>query len=55
VTWKAVYIKHDLNSAMDLWCVQDLQTKRTISGLSCQEAHAIMAALNTLEQEVCYE
>lgn len=55
MTWKAVYIKHDLNSKMDLWCVQDSVTQRIISGLSSQEAHAIMAALNQLETEVCYE
>jgi len=53
--WRAHYIKHDLNEALDEWMVVHSTTKRSLSGLSSQEAHAIVAALNALELEVCYE
>ena len=54
MTWIAMYLKHHLNEAMDMWVVTDTHTKRLFSGITSEEAHAIAAALNGLEGE-CYE
>jgi hypothetical protein len=53
--WKSHYIKHISNRDLDVWVVIDSVSKRAFSCASSQEAHAIAAALNALEDEECYE